>query len=126
LLPFVKADAEVQTWIATFVQTLRELGWIDGSNIQIDTHWTGADVGRINQLAIEVIGRRPHVIFANGPLAVASLKQITSTIPIVFAGVADPVGSGLVAGPRGRPKAVSVSPLLPRDWLVNEVPCQAC
>ena len=77
---------------------LRELGWIDGSNIQIDTYWTGADIGRINQLAMEVIDRKPHVIFANGPLAVASLKQITSTIPIVFVGVADPVGIGLVAG----------------------------
>ncbi len=98
LLPFAEADAEVQTWIATFVQALRELGWIDGSNIQIDTYWTGADIGRINQLAMEVIDRKPHVIFANGPLAVASLKQITSTIPIVFVGVADPVGIGLVAG----------------------------
>ena len=71
LLPFAEADAEVQTWIATFVQALRELGWIDGSNIQIDTHWTGADVGRITQLAKEVIDRKPHVIFATGPLAVA-------------------------------------------------------
>ena len=97
LLPFAEADAEVQTWIETFVQALRESGWIDGSNIQIDTHWTGADVGRINQLAKEVIDRKPHVIFATGPLAVASLKQMTSTIPIVFVGITDPVGSGLVA-----------------------------
>ena len=97
LLPFAETDPEVQTWIATFVQALRELGWIDGSNIQIDTHWAGADVRRINQVAIELIDRKPHVIFANGPLAVASLKQITSTIPIVFVGVADPVGSGFVA-----------------------------
>jgi putative ABC transport system substrate-binding protein len=92
------ADAEIQTWMASFVQTLRELGWIDGSNVQIDTYWTTADVGRINQAAMEVIDRKPHVILANGPLAVASLKQITSTIPIVFVNVADPVGSGFVAG----------------------------
>src|SRR6516164_4588435 len=98
LLPFAEADAEVQTWIATFVQALRQLGWIDGSNIQVDTHWTGADVARINQLAKEVIDREPHVIFALGPLAVASLKEISSTIPIVFVGIADPVGIGLVAG----------------------------
>jgi len=97
LLPFAEADAEVQTWIATFVQALRESVWIDGSNIQIDTHWIGADVGRINQLAKEVIDRKPHAIFAFGPLAVAALKQITSTIPIVFVGITDPVGSGLVA-----------------------------
>jgi putative ABC transport system substrate-binding protein len=97
LLPFAEADAEIQTWMATFVQALREFGWIDGNNVQIDTHWVTPDVGRINQVAMEVIDRKPHVILANGPLAVASLKQITSTIPIVFLGVADPVGSGFVA-----------------------------
>jgi putative tryptophan/tyrosine transport system substrate-binding protein len=97
LIPFTEADAEVQTWIAAFIQALRELGWIDGSNAEIDTHWTTGDVGRINQAAMEVADRKPDVIFATGPLAVASLKQITSTIPIVFTGVADPVGSGFVA-----------------------------
>jgi putative tryptophan/tyrosine transport system substrate-binding protein len=97
LLSFAEGDAEVQTWLASFVQGLRELGWIDGSNVLIDTHWTTGDVGRSNQAAVEVIDRKPHVILANGPLAVASLKPITSTIPIVFTGVADPVGSGFVA-----------------------------
>jgi len=98
LLPFAEGDAEIQTWMATFVQAFRELGWIDGSNVQIDTHWTTSDVGRMNQAAMAVVDRKPHVILANGPLAVASLKQLTSTIPIVFLGVADPVGSGFVAG----------------------------
>jgi len=97
LLPFTEADAEVQTWMATFVQAFRELGWIDGSNVQIDTHWTPPDIGHSNQAAMAVIDRKPHVILANGPLAVASLKQLTTTIPIVFLGVADPVGSGFVA-----------------------------
>ena len=97
LLSFAEGDAEVQTWLASFVQGLRELGWIDGSNVLIDTHWTTGDVGRSNQAAVEVIDRKPHVILANGPIAVASLKPITSTIPIVFTGVADPVGSGFVA-----------------------------
>src|SRR5215469_15356448 len=62
LLPFVEDDAEVQTWMATFVQAFRELGWIDVSNIQIDTHRATPDVGRINQAAMEVIDRKPHVI----------------------------------------------------------------
>jgi putative tryptophan/tyrosine transport system substrate-binding protein len=97
MFAFGEADAEIQTWMASFVQALRELGWIDGSNVKIDTHWTTADVSRVNRAAMEVVDRKPHVILANGPLAVASLKQITSTIPIVFLGVADPVGSGFVA-----------------------------
>src|SRR6516164_7249700 len=54
LLPFTEADAEVQTWMATFVQAFRELGWIDGSNVQIDTHWTPPDIGHSNQAAMEV------------------------------------------------------------------------
>jgi putative tryptophan/tyrosine transport system substrate-binding protein len=97
LVPYAEADAEVQTWMASFVQTLRELGWIDGSNVQIDTHWTTADVGRINQAAMEVIDGKPDVIVANGPLTLAALRPMTNKIPIVFAGVADPVGTGFVA-----------------------------
>jgi len=97
LLTYAEADAEIQTWIATFVQALRELGWGNGNNIQIDLHWGGGDVGRINELAMEVIDRKPHVILANGPVPVAALKQKTRTIPIVFVSVTDPVGCGLVA-----------------------------
>jgi putative ABC transport system substrate-binding protein len=97
LVPYAETDAETQTWMASFIQTLRELGWIDGSNVQIDTHWTAADVGRINQAAMEVIDGKPDVIFASGPLTVAALRPMTNKIPIVFAGVADPVGTGLVA-----------------------------
>jgi putative ABC transport system substrate-binding protein len=97
LLPYAEADAEVQAWMAAFLQALRELGWIDGRNVLIDTHWITSDVGRMNQAATEVVEHKPHVILASGPLAVASLKPITSTIPIVFLSVADPVGSGFVA-----------------------------
>jgi putative tryptophan/tyrosine transport system substrate-binding protein len=97
LLPFIEADVEIQTWMASFVQTLRESGWIDGSNVQIDTHWTTADVDRINQAAMEVIDGKPDVIVANGPLTLAALRPMTNKIPIVFTGVADPVGTGFVA-----------------------------
>ena len=98
LTAFAEPELEVQRWLAAFVQELRDLGWIEGGNIRVDTHWATTDVGRLNRTAMEMIDRKPHVIFANGPLAVASLKQLTSTIPIVFLGVADPVGSGFVAG----------------------------
>jgi putative ABC transport system substrate-binding protein len=90
-------DPEHERWFAAFVQELHDLGWIDGGNIQIDTHWATADVGRINRAAMEVIDRKPDVIVASGPLSVAALRPMTSTIPIVFTNVADPVGTGLVA-----------------------------
>jgi len=76
---------------------IRDLGWIEGANIQIDTHWASADVGRLNRAAMELNDRKSDVILANGPLTVAALRPMTSKIPIVFTGVADPVGTGLVA-----------------------------
>jgi len=97
LTAFAETEPEVQRWFAAFVQQLRDLGWIEGANIQIDTHWATADVGRLNRAAMELIDRKPDVILANGPLTVAALRPMTSKIPVVFTGVADPVGTGLVA-----------------------------
>ena len=97
LTAFAETEPEVQRWFAAFVQQLRDLGWIEGANIQIDTHWATADVGRLNRVAMELIDRKPDVILAIGPLTVAALRPMTSKIPVVFTGVADPVGTGLVA-----------------------------
>ena len=97
LTSFAEPEPEVQRWLAAFVQELRDLGWIDGGNIRIDTDWATADVGRLNRAAGELIDRKPDVIVANGPLTLATLRPMTSKIPIVFTGVADPVGTGFVA-----------------------------
>jgi putative tryptophan/tyrosine transport system substrate-binding protein len=97
LTAFAETEPEVQGWFAAFVQELRDLGWVEGSNILIDTHWATADVGRLNRVAMELIDRKPDVILANGPLTVAALRPMASKIPIVFTGVADPVGTGFVA-----------------------------
>ena len=94
---FAEPESEVQKWFAAFVQELRGLGWIEGENIRIDAHWATADVGRLNRAAIELTESKPDVILANGPLTVAALRPVTRKIPIVFTGVADPVGTGLVA-----------------------------
>jgi putative ABC transport system substrate-binding protein len=90
-------EPEVQRWHAAFVQQLRDLGWIEGGSIQIDTHWGTTDVGRLNRAAMELIDRKPDVIVANGPLTLAALRPMANKIPIVFTGVADPVGTGFVA-----------------------------
>ena len=97
LTAFAEPEPEVQRWLAAFVQELRDLGWIDGGNIRIDTDWATADVGRLNRAAMELIDRKPDVIVANGPLTLAALRPMTSKIPIVFTGVADPVGTDFVA-----------------------------
>lgn len=98
LIPFPETDPEIQKWLAAFMEGLRQSGWIEGSNIRIDTYWTAPEVASIGKVAAELIDRKPDVISAIGPLAVAALRQMTVKIPIVFTGVADPVGSGLVAG----------------------------
>jgi len=97
LTAFAEPEPEVQRWLAAFVQELRDLGWIDGGNIRIDMDWATADVGRLNRAAMELIDLKPDVIVANGPLTLAALRPMTSKIPIVFTGVADPVGTGFVA-----------------------------
>jgi putative tryptophan/tyrosine transport system substrate-binding protein len=92
-----ETEAEVQRWFAAFAQELRDLGWIEGGNIRIDAHWATTDVSRLNRATMELIESKPDVILANGPLPLVALRQMTTKIPIVFTGVADPVGTGFVA-----------------------------
>src|SRR5262245_7719161 len=97
LMPFAETDPEIQRWLTAFAEALRQSDWIEGGNIRIDNYWATADVARIGSVAANLIDRKPDVILANGPLAVAALRQTTGKIPIVFTAVADPVGSGFVA-----------------------------
>jgi putative ABC transport system substrate-binding protein len=90
-------DPEGQQRVAAFVQGLRELGWTEGGNIHIDYRWAGADVGRIRSAAAELIDFKPDAIVAQTALAVAPLQQMTTSIPIVFLNIVDPVNSGFVA-----------------------------
>jgi putative tryptophan/tyrosine transport system substrate-binding protein len=97
-------DPEGQARLAAFRQGLQQLGWSDGRNVRIDTRWGEDDVDRERQAAVELVALAPDIIFASGTLSVAALKHVSSSLPIVFVGVTDPVGSGLVdtlARPRG-------------------------
>jgi putative ABC transport system substrate-binding protein len=97
LMAFPEDDPEPQRWISTLVQGLRELGWAANGNIQIESRWVGADVSRINRAAAELVELKPDIIISPGPLPVVALQQKTSTIPIIFLAIADPVSSGFVA-----------------------------
>ena len=80
-----------------FRDGLRDLGWTEGRNIRIDTRLIGTggpDVARA--FAAELIGLTPDVIYASPATAVQAVRQLTSTIPIVFVQSGDPVQSGLV------------------------------
>jgi putative ABC transport system substrate-binding protein len=79
-----------------FDQTLRDLGWIDASNIRVEYHDAGGDFGRLRKLAKESVELHSDLIVAvNTPLVAAVLGE-TRTIPVVFGLVSDPVGSGFV------------------------------
>jgi len=94
-------DAESLTWIEAFRQRLKELGWSDGRNIRIDLLADG-DVQQWQANARKMVASAPDVIIVVGNPGVAALQQETSTIPIVFVLVGDPIGSGFV-GSLARP-----------------------
>jgi putative ABC transport system substrate-binding protein len=83
-------------WLAAFVQRLRELGWIEGRTVAIELRWADGRFDRFAEIAAEFVRLKVDVIVTAGPPTFAA-KQATSTIPIVFATNADPLGSGLVA-----------------------------
>jgi ABC-type uncharacterized transport system substrate-binding protein len=83
-------------WTTAFVQRLRELGWIEGRTVAIEYRWAEGRSDRFTEIAAEFVQLKVDVILTVGSAA-AVAKQATSTIPIVFALAADPVGSGLVA-----------------------------
>jgi len=90
------ADPNAQSYVTAFRDALTKLGWAEGSSLRIETRWSAGDADSIRTLAKELVDLRPDVIVAQGTPAVAALVRETQTIPIVFANVADPVGSGFV------------------------------
>ena len=82
--------------LAGFVQRLRELGWTEGRTVTIEVRWAEGRSERFTEIAREFVGLKVDVIVTAGGAAVQA-KRVTSTIPIVFAAAADPLGAGLVA-----------------------------
>src|SRR6516162_1312727 len=89
-------DPQYRLRIEAFVQRLRQLGWIEGRNVQIDYRWGASDADRIRRSAAELVALAPDVILTSGSDTLGALLQATRTVPIVFATVPDPVGSGFV------------------------------
>jgi putative ABC transport system substrate-binding protein len=82
--------------VAAFQQGLGAAGWREGSNVSFEVRWGAADAARIHAYAAELVKLRPEVILATNTPTARSLKLATDTIPIVFAGLADPIGDGIV------------------------------
>ena len=97
LMGMAQSDPAQQSLISALIQGLRELGWQDGRNIRIDYRWGAGDAEKIQIFARLFVEQQPDVIVAHTTPVVAALKTQTSTIPIVFTQVSDPVDSGFVA-----------------------------
>ncbi len=97
LMGAVATDTEGQKNAAALVQGLGALGWNEGGNLRIDWRWAGGDRTLYERDAAELVALDPDVLVAPSSPAVAALRRQTSTIPIVFADIADPVGLGFVA-----------------------------
>jgi len=93
----VETDPAVHGRIAAFRQSLEQLGWLEGRNIQIELRFVDDNFERLPQLAQEMVALNPDVIFASTTPAVRALQAKIRTIPIVFVYVSDPVGAGVVA-----------------------------
>jgi putative ABC transport system substrate-binding protein len=97
LIPLAESDAEAQTGVTALREGLQKLGWAEGRNARLDIRWATGDVGRIQSYAKELVALQPDIIVARATPVAAAVQRETSTIPIVFVGVSDPVGSGFAA-----------------------------
>ena len=115
-------DPDENLRLSAFTQALGALGWTVGRNVRMDRRWAGGDNNRMRALARELVGLQPEIIVTmpSTPAAVA-LQRETRTIPIVFAGLSDPVASGIVARldrPSGNITGLaSLEPTLGGKWL---------
>ena len=89
--------AATRARVAAFQQGLGNAGWREGRDISFEVRWGAADPARIDAYAAELVKLKPDVIVATNTPTARSLKLATETIPIVFAGLADPIGDGIIA-----------------------------
>jgi putative ABC transport system substrate-binding protein len=120
LMGYAESHPVGQAFVAAFREGLQKLGWSEGRNIRIDHRWE-PDVELMQQYAKELVALEPDLILSHDTTATAALLQQTRTIPIVFATVSDPVGSGFVASfprPGGNVTGLTnIEPTMAGKWL---------
>jgi putative ABC transport system substrate-binding protein len=96
LMPIAADTLGAQEFYSAILNGFEQLGWTDGRNVQIEVRWAGGDEAKIRKYAEELVARSPDVILTSGSSGAEVVLKATRTIPIVFAVVPDPVGSGFV------------------------------
>jgi putative ABC transport system substrate-binding protein len=122
LMGYAEVDSDAQAKLAAFREGLQKLGWAESHNIRMETRWPiPADPESMQRFAKELVALQPDLILSHITPTTSALLQQTSTIPIIFAAVSDPVGSGFVANfrqPGGNVTGfTSIEPTLPGKWL---------
>jgi putative ABC transport system substrate-binding protein len=96
LMGYAESDSEAQANITAFRDGLQKLGWTEARSVRIDYRWAAGDAESMQRFAKELVALQPDLILSHTTSTTAALQQETSTIPIIFANVSDPVGSGFV------------------------------
>jgi putative ABC transport system substrate-binding protein len=122
LMSYPETDPDAQAFLAAFREGLQKLGWMEHSNIRIDVRWTTpADAEAMQRAATELVALQPDLLLGHTTTASVALQKQTRTIPIIFAWVSDPIGSGLVASfprPGGNVTGFMVmEPTMAGKWL---------
>jgi putative ABC transport system substrate-binding protein len=121
LMAYAESDSEAQAFVAAFREGLQKLGWAEGRNNRIDIRWANVDVETMRRFAKDLVALQPDLILAHNTPTTAALLQQTRTIPIIFANVSDPVGSGFVANfsrPGGNVTGfTNIEPTMAGKWL---------
>jgi putative ABC transport system substrate-binding protein len=100
LMNSVATDRQYQSYLAAFIDGLRQLGWTEGQNLRVDVRWNAGNAGLAQTYAAQLIGLMPDVILASSTTNLTVILQATSTVPVVFVQVSDPVAQGFVASMR--------------------------
>jgi putative tryptophan/tyrosine transport system substrate-binding protein len=117
LIGYADDHPKTQARLAAFRQALGELGWIEGRNVRIDYRFAPAGADQAQLFAKELVALRPNVLIGNSTTASVALSRETRKIPIVFVGVPDPVGGGLVASSGNATGFTNFEPSITGKWL---------
>src|SRR5262245_63664535 len=90
-------ETKPQSYVAAFVQELRQLGWTEGRSLRIDVRWNAGDAALARIYAAQLIGLTPDVILTASTTNLTVIQQATNTVPVVFVQVSDRVEHGVVA-----------------------------
>ena len=97
LMGYAESDPAAQSQVAAFRGAVAKLGWTEGSKLRIEVRWSAGNTDKMRTLAKELVGLRPDAIVGQTTPVSVALARETQTIPIVLAGIADPIGGGLAA-----------------------------